>query len=138
MNWRVFKSLFAETNVRAGVGARHGIVREGTFVEVPAMDDRDLPTFARLDSSNQVGVELTVLAVARLTRWVLLNLEVDSLFPFDSFDNTILEVEGSVALKLTSYMSVNYVLRFLRDPTLLESTNRLEQDVLLRFSLDIY
>lgn len=138
MNWRVFKSLFAETNVRAGVGARHGIVRDGTYAVTRVDNTTNTTVFSRLNSANQVGVELTLLAVARLTRWVLLNLELDSLFPFDSISNTVLEIEGSVALKLTSYVSVNYVLRFLRNPTLLDSVDRFEQDVLLRFSLDIY
>lgn len=141
MNWRVFKSLFAETNVRGGVGARQNIVRRGTFaVSAPPADAvPDTTYFSLLNSSQQVGVEMTVLGVIRLTRWALLTLELDSLLPFDGLSNTILEVEASLALKLTRYLSLRYAFRYLRDPNLLEETDdRLEQDVVLRFSLDLF
>lgn len=135
MNVRVFKSLFAETNVRAGVGARHRITNN----LYEALDvGTSTTTFRRIPSSHQVGVELTVLAVARLTRWVLVNLELDSLFPFDNINNTVIELEASVALKLTSYVSVNYVVRYLRDRAIFLDKDRFEQDVLLRFSLEIF
>ena len=132
INVRVFKSLFAETNVRTGVGARHRIARDLLEELAPSR-----PTFRQVESDNQIGVELTVLAVARLTRWVLVNLELDSLVPFDGLDNTVLEIEASVALKLTSYVSINYVIRYLRDRAIFEK-DPFEQDVLLRFSLELF
>jgi hypothetical protein len=58
------------------------------------------------------------------------------LIPFDKAKSAVLELEGSVAVKLTSYVSINYRLRFLRDPALSEK-DVIEQDVLLRFSLEI-
>lgn len=140
LNVRVFKSLFAESNVRTGFGARHRIANN-LLESVEAVDATQNSTpirrLRRVSSSNQVGIELTILAVFRLTRWVLVNLEFDSLIPFDSLDNTVLEAEASVALKLTSFMSLNYVVRFLRDRAIFQQ-NRFEQDVLLRFSLELF
>ncbi len=97
---------------------------------------RDTLVYERIPSRNNYGVEATLLATARLTRWVLINLEVDTLVPPQDIEATVLEMEASVALKLTSYISVNYVLRYLRDRAL-SDVDRIENDVLLRFSFDL-
>ena len=115
--------------MRSGVGARHRLARD-------LLEEANDLEFRRIDSTNQVGVEITVLAQARLTRWVLGTLELDSLLPFNEFENFVLEIEASTALKLTSYASLNYVFRFLRDRALSED-DRIQHDVLLRFSLEI-
>ena len=151
LNWRVYKSRFAEGTLRTGIGARHRLAKDlFEEVELSTLSDsvRQEPTFPPIDvlpfrffreigSDNQVGVELTLLATARLSRWVLISLEVDALVPFDTVANTVLEARASVAFKLTSYLSVNYVFRFLRDRAILPE-DRLEQDVLLRFSLELF
>lgn len=136
INVRVFKSLFAETNVRTGFGARHRITRD-LLGEVDTDEDAQTAIYRQVPTDNQIGIELTILAVLRLTRWVLINLEFDSLVPFDSLNNTVIELETSVALKLTSYISINYVLRFLRDRAIFQA-NQLENNVVLRFSLDLF
>lgn len=136
MNLRVLKSIFAEATVRTGVGARHRLARD-LFAFVGDNGPGQRLTLRRVDSTHQVGVEATVLGIARLTRWVVANIELDTLVPFDDVSNVVLELEGSVALKLTTYLSVNYVVRYLRDKALTER-DRLQQDVLLRFSLEIF
>ena len=155
LNVRAFKSVFAELNVRVGFGARHRFTRELFELDPCSREpdgDRDQaneecrpleapgqPTliFREVVGNDQVGAETAVLATLRLTRFVLVNLEIDSLLTVP-FEDSIIEAEGSVALKLTSYISVNYVLRYTRDPTLsLENADRIEQDILLRFSVDL-
>ncbi|MBK8012974.1 MAG: hypothetical protein IPK13_16660 [Deltaproteobacteria bacterium] len=136
INLRLFKEVFAETTVRTGVGARHRIARYSLFEEADISTTPEFE-FKRIGSSNQVGIEGTLLAVGRLTRWVLLNLEVDALLPFDDVKAAILEVEASVGLKLTSYLSVNYVLRFLRDQEI-RDRDAFSQDLLLRFSVEVF
>jgi hypothetical protein len=64
------------------------------------------------------------------------SFEVDSLVPFDDVDQIVFEVEGNVAVKLTQYLSVNYVLRYVRDKSLSEK-DQIEQDVRLRFSFEL-
>ena len=149
LNLRVFKTVFGEASLRVGVGARHRIT-SGLLEQTSSADATPL-VYQRVPSTNQIGIEATIVAVARITRWVLVNLELDSLTPFDEPRNVVLEGEGSVALKLTTYISINYVARFLRDPTLLSNQDqavhqdlptmfrqaRREQDILLRFSFEI-
>jgi hypothetical protein len=108
---------------------------------VQEADDPRTPEleFRRLGSSRQFGVQSTLVAVGRFTRWLLLQLEVDSLLPFKSREHfgtrdVVLDVDGTLSMKVTQYVSVNYVLRHLRDRTVSEEPV-LEQDVLLRFSL---
>ena len=146
LNARLLKTLFAELTLRSGIGARHTLTRD--FYTQASQDelDNDLnlndaqitSAFIRRPSVNQVGVEATVLAIARLTRWVLINIEIDALIPFDTLSNLVIEAEGSIALKLTSYVSINYVTRFRRDPLLFDNLNIVQQDVLLRFSLEVF
>jgi hypothetical protein len=132
---RVFKSIFGEATARTGFGARHRLARD----LFEPRDDLGTPTvqeFYQVGSTNQIGVEATVLGAARITRWVLLNLELDTLVPFEGVAKTILELEASVALKLTNFISINYVARIRRDPFLLTETT-VQQDVRLRFSLEL-
>lgn len=134
LHLRVLKTVFAETTLRTGIGARHSITRN-----LYKLDDDQTTTdieYRQVPSTDQIGIEATALASARITRWVLLNFEADSLFPFNGFDKLVLELEGSVILKLTSYASINYRVRFLRNP-LLSNKDVLEQLVLFRLSLEI-
>jgi hypothetical protein len=142
LNVRPFKSVLGEVNLRLGFGARHRITNR-LFEEEDCPGDGCplvLPSarvYRRIDSSDQIGVETAVLATFRLTRYVLVNVEVDSLLTWP-LERSIIEAEGSVALKLTSFVSVNYVVRYRREPTLsIDDPNRLEQDILLRFSVDL-
>ena len=135
-NLRALKTLFAETTLRAGLGARHTIARGDVFLLRESESDDTNKIYDRVPSVNRFGAEASLLGVGRISRWVLLNLELDTLVPFNGFDKSVLEIEGSVALKLTSYLSVNYVVRFLLD-RLLSEKGQLQQDILLRFSLEV-
>ncbi|MBI2378623.1 MAG: hypothetical protein HYV07_31795 [Deltaproteobacteria bacterium] len=143
LNLRVFKSIFGESTIRAGVGARHRLTRElfeplrtSQLGEVCPSPASSRVAYVEVGPNHQVGVEGTLVASARLTRWVLANLELDSLLPFDDATALVVEANASVALKLTSYVSVNYVFRFLRDRAL-SPDDRIQQDVLVRFSLEL-
>jgi hypothetical protein len=136
INLRVLKTLWAETTLRAGLGARHTLAREDVFL---LQDDESSDTvkyYELVPTVNRFGAEATLLGVARISRWVLINLELDTIVPFNGFDKTVLEIEGSVALKLTTYLSINYVVRFLLD-RLISDEDQLQQDILLRFSLEV-
>jgi hypothetical protein len=137
LNLRLLKALYAEASVRTGLGARHTLARD-LFFAVPSTSTTT-PTYKQAETENKIGIEGSVLASARITRWVIANLEFDSLFPFDGlWENAVFELEGSVAVKLTTYVSVNYRLQLLRDPSFLtENKLALQQDILLRFSLEL-
>ena len=139
LNVRLFRAVFAEVNVRTGLGGRHRLTRD-LFVEEGRVReperDQDTLVFREVGSDNQFGIETTVLAVARITRWVVFNLEVDTLLPFTSFEETLLDLEASVALKLTRFLSVRWVTRFIRDRAI-QPEDRFENDILLRFSMEL-
>lgn len=139
LNVRAFKSVFAEVNLRAGFGARHIITNElyERDGEPATIDDEVVYTFRQVRGNDRIGMETTVLATARLTRYVLINAEVDALITAPLEDSRI-EAEGSVAFKLTSFLSLRTVFRYLRDATIaVERPDRIELDVLLRFSFDV-
>lgn len=145
INVRALKTLLAEFNVRVGAGGRHRFTRalfEPLGPQLRTVDLGGVPTeisaqvYRETESSQLFGAEATLIGFARLTRWVFINLEADLFLPTRGFDATIVEVEGSAALKLTSYLSLNYIGRFARDPSLSEG-NRITQDLVLRFSWEI-
>jgi hypothetical protein len=137
INLRVLKTLWAETTLRAGIGARHTLARGQVFLLQDDESDELNRYYDLVPTVNRFGAEATLLGVARISRWVIFNLELDTLVPFNGFDKTVLEVEGSVALKLTTFLSVNYVVRFLLD-RLISDEDQLQQDILLRFSLEVF
>jgi hypothetical protein len=131
VNVRFLKTVSVEATARVGIGARQQIAHDLLSRVTP-----DSLRFERVGSTHQTGIEATLLATARITRWVLVNIEADSLLPFEDPSRAILDLEGTIALKLTRYLSLNYNLRFLRDRFILNS-DRIEQDLLLRFSLEV-
>jgi hypothetical protein len=136
INLRVFKELWGETTLRAGIGARHTLARGDVYLLQSDESDDLVKYYDLVPTVNRFGAEATILGVARISRWVLFNLELDTLIPFNGFDKSVLEIEASVALKLTTYLSVNYVVRFLLD-RLISDEDQLQQDILLRFSVEV-
>lgn len=140
LHLRVFKSWIGEASLRAGVGARHSITRD--LFALSATEDTDEDPnpgqidFDALDSNHQVGIEASAAIALRLSRYVLVNLDFDGLMPFDDPSALIADVEGSVSLKLTSYASINYVIRLRQDPALSPDPS-IEQDVRLRLSVEL-
>lgn len=187
MHVRPLKTLWAETNLGVGFGARHQITNrliEATNDDVFVCDeweagelagkrfpghfvDSQLPGVCRRSSDNewetdyvafyqqvppthQIGVEATLTGILRITRWVLVSIELYGLIPFfdsrvpfhgavDFFENVVFDVDATLALKLTRFVSINYTFRYLRDPSLSVGgdPNRFENDVRVRFSLDL-
>lgn len=143
LNVRAFKTLFAEVNWRAGFGARHAITRD-FYERVERAEEKDdagnpVAYFRQIRGNDRFGVETTLLATARLTRYVLFNAEVDALFTAPIEDSRI-EAEASLALKITSFLSLRNALRYVRDATLTadpDRPERVELDVLVRFSFDV-
>lgn len=157
LNVRAVKTVSAELNLRAGFGARHRVAQDlfeldpcsrtadpndlriTATPECMPLVDPDNPTliFRQIAGNDQIGAETAILATVRLTRFILVNLELDALLTAP-LENSVIEAEGSVALKLTSFVSINYVARYTRDATIaVGSPDRLVQDILLRFSVDL-
>lgn len=159
LNIRAIKTVSAEVNIRAGFGARHAITNDFFDIDprspdldgncpgdnecqefrtrFPGLEPDRTRIYRQVLGNDQVGAETALIATVRITRFVLVNGELDALLTAP-IENTIIDAEGSVALKLTSYMSINYVIRYTRDVNIaVGDPNNVEQDILLRFSVDL-
>ena len=134
VNLRLLKSVFGEATFRLGGGGRHFIVRRSLQ---SLTTSTSLMTYQELASTHQYGVEATLIATIRPFHWILLQVELDSLLPFvvdQTADQIILDVESILHIKLTQYVSLNYVSRLSRNRAL-SSSDLQEHDVFLRFSV---
>jgi hypothetical protein len=136
VNTRVIKTLFAEMNFRVGPGARHTITRHLLVEDNPNSSGRTSADFSHVASDSTYGIEATVLGIARITNFVIINLELDTLTPFSQSDSAIIDLSSTVALKLTQFASVNYVIDFLRNRNV-SARDQVEHDILLRFSVAV-
>jgi hypothetical protein len=134
-NLRVLKNIFGEATLRTGLGFLQ-VLNRGHVLQDVSDPTQSIHAYDRLGSSRQVGIEATVIASARLTRYLVLNAIVDTLIPFADPQKPNLDIEGTVAVKLTQYLSVNYLLRFMQVPEVYTNAI-LQQDVFLRLNLEI-
>lgn len=136
VNTRVLKTAFAEMNLRVGPGARQTVARN-LLTELNASDDgRATADFRRVASNSVYGFEATVLAIARLTNFVIVNVELDTLTPVSGGDSFIVDLNTTIALKLTQFASLNYILDFQRNRNI-SPRDQIEHDLLLRFSVSV-
>ena len=120
-----------DLSTRIGVGGRNVFTRN-LFVE---QDNSDTPELelVRVADVTQVGLEAALVADLLATRYVALNVEFDLLEPFDAFDEPVISLRTTVALRLASFATVNYVLRLKDDPALSPDT-QIDHAVQLRFA----
>ncbi len=136
VNTRVLKTTFAEANVRVGPGARHTIARQ-LYTEINAgQNGRTTADFQQINSASTYGVEVTVLAIARLSNYVIINIELDTLTPFLRNESAIIDMNTTAALKLTQFVSLNYIFNFQSNRNV-SPRDQIEHDILMRFSLAV-
>lgn len=128
MNFRVLKILSGEINLRTGLGYQQTLNRD-------LLQQVSPNNYVRLASGTQFGVDATVIAIGRITRWVVINGVVEALIPFDRRQKVSLNIEGTVALKLSQFAAINYVVHYTSGPLYPQAV--LENDVLLRFSVEL-
>ena len=131
-------------HLRVGVGARHYLVR--SLLKARQKDNQDeIETcredncFEQVDSSNLLGLEATFIGSARVTRWLMIDTELDTLVPFASTEDNkypVINWKNTISIRLVSFASVAYVVRLDYDKQL-SSHLQFEQRVLLRFTFDI-
>lgn len=100
---------------------------------------RDANCFEQLESSNLLGLEVTLVGSARILRWFMIDTELDSLTPFLSTEDSkypAINLKNTISLRLVSFASVVYVVRLDYDRQLSDHL-QFEQRVMLRFTFDI-
>jgi len=134
-NFRLWRSRALEAQLRVGAGARQLLP---TALKV--LVERDGPDrLVTVEEDLTEGVESTAIASARLTRWVTLSTEFDSLFPIDPDQNFIFTWRNQANLRLASFASLTYRFNAERNPAkLLSEDVQTEHDVQLRFSYTLF
>lgn len=127
-------SYLLDANVRVGFGGRL-LFNRGLLSGADDGETEAYEVFERGDA-YQYGLETTVVASLRLTRWVLATTEFEFLEPVDDPKNPIIDWETTVGLRLVSFVSLNYIFKLLSD---VERSDHLQTEhrVLLRFTWDI-
>jgi hypothetical protein len=90
-----------------------------------------------LDSFYSYGLEATVVMQLTLTRWVIANTEVEAFAPFDDYEHPTLRWDNNLGLRITSFVSVNYIYRLKYEPELNEEFQH-DHQVQLRFSYKFF
>ncbi|MEM1008487.1 MAG: hypothetical protein AAGJ35_05735, partial [Myxococcota bacterium] len=95
--------------------------------------------FFRKNSSNREGIELTLVANGRITRYLNFTTEFDILTQFSDFTDVDIDWRTTITLRLSHYASIFYRLRVRRDPAI-PNVGRLgkwyiEQSAVISFSI---
>lgn len=134
-NFQVFRSRDVELDLRLGLGARQVIARDAHVLLSGSGPDRLVP----LEAEAFEGVESSAVGSARLTRWVTLSTEFDSLYAFQADRPFIFTWRNQINLRLASFASIAYRFNALRNEALtLEDGVQTEHTLQLRFSYPLF
>ena len=133
-NFRALRTRFAELDLRIGFGARQTIAH-GLYVFQEGDTDADPDVIIPVVDSTIEGVEATIVGLGRITRFVTVSTELDSLVPLWGDDLAVVTWRNQVNIRLASFLSLNYRFNLSRDPNLgIGDDVRTEHDLQLRFS----
>lgn len=130
----VVASNWFDANIRVGFGGRMLFTR-GLLTARPS-DTKGVYNVLRRDDARQYGIEATVVASLRISRWVLATTELELLEPVHDWAHPIVDWESNVGLRLASFVSFNYIFKLLQDR---DQSDHLQTEhrLLLRFSWQI-
>lgn len=134
-NVQIFRSRDVELDVRIGVGARQVIPRGARVLLTGDGPARLVP----LPLEQLEGIETSAIGSARLSRWISLSTEFDSLYAFETDRSFIFSWRNQVNLRLASFASMSYRFNALQNEVLtLDSDIQTEHTVQLRFSYPLF
>jgi hypothetical protein len=144
VSFDVAPAQMLDLHLRLGFGIREYFVRS-LLIAQPAGYAGDPDTcsenqcYEKAVSGNLLGVEATVIGSARLSRWLIIDTELDTLIPFVSTGpraDPVIDWRNTVSLRLVSFFSVAYVVRLELNKQISHYL-QVEQRVQLRFTFDI-
>jgi hypothetical protein len=137
-------SYWLDLSTRVGVGLRQtwydGLLQETSVpdeYDTLLAEDVSRIAFERVDDSFRTGMEAALILNARLTRWVLLTVELEALEPFEEPEAPILDLYTNAGIRLSSFASLNYIVDLLYDRNVSEEP-QVEQRLMLRFSYKFF
>lgn len=118
-----------------GVGGRFTYTGT-TFKDADVASTEDFEVES-VGSFQSYGLETTLVLNFSLTRWVIANTEFEGFVPFDDFKHPTLRWDSNLGLRITSFISVNYIYRMKYEPELNEELQH-DHQVQLRFSYKFF
>lgn len=118
-----------------GVGGRITFAKD-TYVSI---DNSTTPAYEieAVNSFGSPGLESTLVGRANLGRWVTLNTEFEVFLPFDRPESPALRWDATTSLRLTAWVSINYIYRMKWEPEIIEGLQQ-DHQALLRFSFKLF
>lgn len=117
-----------------GVGGRYTFTGHMLSQEADLSATPNVMELGSVDSFFSYGLESTVVLQVILSRWVVANTEFELFSPFGSMDRAPdMRLDNNVALRVTSFVSVNYMYRMKFEPDLHPGYQH-DHQVQLRFS----
>lgn len=131
-------------HLRLGFGGRQyfvrSLLRPRSYREDDANDTcLEANCFQRVSSSKLLGLESTLIGSARISRWLMIDTELETLIPFwvtTGSRNPAVNWKNTISFRLVSFASLAYVVRLDYDKQLSDNL-QFEQRVMLRFTFDI-
>jgi len=111
VNLIVFRSLRATLYVRSGYGFRQTYTMD-VFREVKDDTTYTVPVFQEVPSTTLRGFESWIVGELRVTRNLLINAELDMLFPSRGQGDPVYELEAIFNLRLTKEISLHHTMRW--------------------------
>ncbi len=133
-NFRLFRNQHVTLNWRLGVGLRQNVFN-GLYVNEDDAATEEIDLY-QVDSFNQEGLETTITGNVRITRYLSYITDLEVFADFSDMGEPTVDWRNNLSLRLTRYLSLDYVLDILRFPQVVDQTQT-SQSLLLRFSFDI-
>ena len=129
MNFRAINRRWFNFNFRLGLG-----VREQLFGGSYLLNDNSSTTAAeydQVDSFNEIGIESTISATARLPGWVVYSTDIELFEPFNAPTKPSAEWRNTFSLRITRNLSANYLAEIDYLPQVVDKV-QLQHSVVLR------
>ncbi|MBN2382219.1 membrane integrity-associated transporter subunit PqiC [bacterium] len=135
-NFNLFNSEYLDLSIRLGFGARQYFANDFLVLNE---DSARHTIFSEIEDYQLEGIETSVVAFARATRYLAWSFELDSLFTVDTPDDYIMTLRNVISFRLVSFASLHYKIDFIRDPLVYqEHPAWLQHQFLLRFSFNLF
>ncbi|MFN3199919.1 MAG: ABC-type transport auxiliary lipoprotein family protein [Bradymonadia bacterium] len=133
-NFIVLQTQALDLSLRTGFGARP------TFAfGLRAVDNNDSSRIIDVEDSFPWGLEGTIVALGRVSRYVTIATEFDGLMALSPGDKSVFTWRNQLNVRLSSFLSLIYRLNLERNPNLgLGDQVTTDHDVQLRFSYNLF
>ena len=111
---RMQRGSTLDLNVRTGLGSRQYFARD----QLVAQDSSATPEFEvrEVGTTTVSGIEVSGLAILRLTRYLQGSTEIDALIPFAGTTGTQMTWRNALSLRLGTFATLTYTLNIVRQP----------------------